>query len=201
MADDVYSVTFFGNVAGQPTNNVLHFANDQVAAANPILVANEIMDALGDGTVAGTYTKEYLDCLPDNFFFLGMKCRRVNNGGGPTVSRVLANVPGNRASSADVSGVGPVGLYHAPLVGGVWRTGKIFFPGVSIDDVSLNAFTGTLITAIQVFLALAEVALALATAGNAIQVVWSKLAADGLTILDTSNSLKVGTQRRRYVPL
>lgn len=202
MALETYEVQLHGGIVGQPVYNILHFQLDELAIDNPVLAARALLDELGDGTGAGEYTKLFLDCLPENYFLLSTRARRITSGGGPTVTKTFPIIPGNRTGDSDVSGIGPVGLYHAPGAGVEnWKTGKIFFPGVSTVDIANNSFTDSLKTAILAFLDLAQTVLALDGGRTAQQKIWSRIATLAIEILAQSISGKVGTQRRRYLPL
>lgn len=201
MAADTYEVSFLGGICGQPVANVLHFTGAATSDPNPIPACEALLTLIGDGTGAGSYSKLYLDCLPVNYTLLGTRCRRINNGGGPKVANVFTPAVGTRTGDSDVSGIGPVGLWHGNFLAGPWRTGKIFFPGVSTLDVQNNSFTTSLKTAILAFIELWEVPLGAGPLGPFIQVIWSPKNSEPVTILEESISLKVGTQRRRYVPL
>lgn len=199
MAFDVYSVSILGSVSGQPVANVLHAVDDVTGDADPIAGAA----ALNSGLLAGMgVIDKYLDCLPENYEMKALRTRRINNTGGPNVTS--PNVAaGTRAGFANVSGVGPVGLFHANAAGGEveWRTGKVFFPGVSSADVDNNIFVDTLITDIYEFLN-GWRTMAIAGGGhNFSGCIVNTLDGNPLQIMAVGVSLKVGTQRRRYVPL
>lgn len=201
MAVDLYSVVLFGGICGQPVNNVLHFNGSETGAANPVQGGKDLNAYLGDGTGAGTYTKLFLDCLPQNYTLLGLRARRINNGGGPTVTTTFTPIVGNRVGDSDVSGIGPVGLYHGTPGLGVWITGKIFFPGVSNADIANNSFVDALRDAIGDFLDLSLSAAGPGPNGPWQQQINHQADNTAINILDYSVSKKVGTQRRRYVPI
>lgn len=198
---DVYTCEILGAIANQPCASVLHFQAAEDSVEDPVVVATELIAAVHGGIVAGTYLKEYLDMTPENYVLKGVRARRINNTGGPNVAQPADNEPGNRAGNADVSGVGPVILWHCLSDGEKWVTGKLFVPGVSVDDVAENVFSDTLLAACGVFGALFDTPIGAGPHGPFAQVVWSPSAVEPLTIISHSNSLRVGTQRRRYVPL
>lgn len=201
MAQDVYSCELLGVIAGQPCANVLHFNSSEESGENPVQAAKELITALGSPAAAGSFLADYVKCLPENYFLKGVRARRINNTGGPKVSRPFDSDPGERPGLADVSGFGPVGLYHAQEADMKWVTGKVFFPGCSISDVAANVFSTALVDACTTFLEHVEDVLGAAPIGPFGQVVWSPSTSTMLLVVDWSVSAKVGTQRRRYVPL
>jgi hypothetical protein len=198
---DVYTAEILGVIAGQPCASVLHFQAAEDSVEDPVEVATELIAAIHGGIVAGTYLKEYLDMVPENYTLKGIRARRINNTGGPNVAMPANNEAGNRTGNADVSGVGPVILWHCLSDGEKWVTGKLFVPGVSVDDVAENVFSDTLLAATGTFGALFDTPIGAGPHGPYAQVIWSPSQNLPLDIISHSNSLKVGTQRRRYVPL
>lgn len=198
---DVYSVEVLGVIAGQPCASVFHFEAAEETVPNPIEVGAELLAAFHGGIIAGTYVLEYLKCVPENYFLKGLRARRISAGGGPNVSMPADNQQGQRTGNADVSGVGPVGLYHAQDSGDKWVTGKWFVPGVSIDDVEENVFDDALTSQISIFNNLYTDPIGAGPHGPYTQVIWSPTNSVALEIIAETVSLKVGTQRRRYVPL
>lgn len=201
MALDMYVATLFGGICGQPVNNVMHFVSTETAGLNPVTGARHLNAAIGDGTVAGEYSTLFLDCLPSNYTLLGIRSKRVNNGGGPTVTTTFTPIVGNRAGVSDVSGIGPVGLWHAEPTPGKWVTGKIFFPGAANADITDNQFAPALRAACELFTGLSQSTFGVGPIGPWQQVLNHQPGNTVVTILDDSVSKKVGTQRRRYVPL
>lgn len=198
---DVYSVEVLGTIAGQPCASVMHFEAAEDTVADPVEVAAELLEVFHGGIVAGTYLGEYLNMVPENYVLKGTRARRISAGGGPNVAHPADNQPGERAGNADVSGVGPVILWHCQDSGEKWVTGKLFVPGVSVSDVAENVFSDTLIAACDTFGQLWTDPIGVAPHGPYTQKVWSPTNTIALAIIAESTSAKVGTQRRRYVPL
>jgi len=198
---DVYSVEVLGVVAGQPCASVLHFEAAEDTVADPVVVCRAILAAFIGAGGAGTYQGEYLAACPENYFMKGVRCRRISAGGGPNVASSVDNLAGDRAGNADVSGVGPVILWHCQDATDKWVTGKMFVPGVSVDDVAENVFSDALLVAASGLAELWTTPIGAGPEGPFTQVIWSPTLSVGLVIISDSISLKVGTQRRRYVPL
>lgn len=200
-AKDVYVAQILGVVAGQPVASVCHFEGQEEIGENPINGAKALNDALGPVGTAGHWLNTYLKACPENYFMKGVRTRRINNGGGPNVSLAIDNQPGEREGNADVSGVGPVLLLHCHETEEKWATGKVFIPGVSISDVAENVFSDDLRDAVLALGSLTTSDLGEGPIGPFHWCVWSPTLNQKLNIIDYSMSLKVGTQRRRYVPL
>jgi len=198
---DIYSLEVLGVIAGQPCATVLHFEAAETTVPNPIEVAKELIARWQDEPVAESYINAYLGMTPENYFMKGLRARRISAGGGPNVAEPIANFPGLRDGNADVSGVSPVLLYHCQTPGDKWVTGKVFVPGVSVEDVAENVLATALVTKIKVFGDCWETPIGAGPHGPFTQVVWSPNDSAALEIISNSVSAKIGTQRRRYVPL
>lgn len=198
---DVYSLEVLGVVAGQPCASVMHFESAEETTPDPVTGSRKLILAWIGAGAPGSYQAAYLDMTPENYFMKGIRARRISAGGGPNVAVSVDNLAGERPGNADVSGVGPVVLWHAQQAENKWVTGKLFVPGVSVDDVAENVFSDALLAKLQAFGEIVFTPIGVAPEGPFTQRVWSPTATLPLEILSNSNSLKVGTQRRRYVPL
>lgn len=199
MALDVLQVTLVGVANGQRVANVMHFESAVEDSPDPLALALDFATAWH---LPGGGRELYLDCLPDSYGYIGARIRRINNTGGPTYTRTDLDA-GTRAGSADFSGAGPVGLVHSNAGGGAveWHTGKIFFPSVSIDDVSNNIFVDALKAAIIAFIQTLMDGIGIGPNGPFKLGVYNRTANVFRPGLGNSVSGKVGTQRRRYIPI
>lgn len=194
MALDVYMIVVAGNLCGQPVENVLHYRSTGTAVPNPQVIAADVASAW-DATVQ----PNFVACLPDNYTLVGWKCKRINNGGGPTVVRFPAGpVVGTRPSSANDSAVGP--LIVISYSNGVrFFAGRIFLPGIGDADIDNNQMVAALLTALDTLNATLTANL-VGASDNYDFVVWSPTHANSFDILALTPSTKIGVQRRRLVP-
>lgn len=148
MANDCYALQLFFAMPKQPAQVILHYRNNVAGSSNPI--ADAI--TLGHSWEA-TNGAAFMDCVPDTVTIVGYRCKRVNNTGGPNISRPMA-IAGTRVGEIGANAIGPCITY--PYTNGVrWFAGRTFFPGVSEDDIAENAFDPALITKIDDYIALA----------------------------------------------
>lgn len=144
MARDIYALQLHYEIGPQPGMNVLHFAEDTEASANPDVGAQGCMAAFD------TQIKTlWLDCLPEDVLLIGYKARRVNNGGGPGIVQPIAGEAGTRTGNFSAGAIGPCMIWSYQKFGGGWAAGRTFLPGVSEDDIEENSFVAGLIANIQ----------------------------------------------------
>jgi hypothetical protein len=192
-------MTIVGVANGQRVCNVLHFEAGVDTDPDPLAEAIALADAW---SVPMGGQDLYLSGLPESYGYIGVRIKRVNNGGGPTYTRTNL-AAGNRAGNADFSGAGPVGLLHCD--GGApepeWHTGKIFYPSVSIEDVENNIFVEALKNAIIAFITTLMAGIGIGAPGPFKLGVLKRSTGTFLSPIGNSVSGKVGTQRRRYLPI
>jgi hypothetical protein len=194
MANDVYQLTILGTSGGEFYETVQNFQSQVASSTTPMTSAENM--------IAGWQAhleSDYLDCLPDSVFISGYKCKRINNGGGPTVMTPITPVPGTRPNPTTVACIGPciVSLYpHA----GKWSAGKWFLPGVSTDDVMNNALDPALVGVVNNFISSLSGAIAGGT-DTFNFVVWSRKFTLPFVPSEVEVSLKIGVQRRRLRPV
>jgi len=144
MARDVYQLGIYYRIGPQPGMNVLHFAEDTEDSPNPDVGAHGLCAAF-----VTQLSTEWLACLPDDVEILGVKARRVNNGGGPGISVPTSGLVGTRTGQFSAGAIGPCLIWSYAKIGGGWAAGRTFLPAVSEADIDENAFDATLIAAIQ----------------------------------------------------
>jgi len=198
---DVYVAEILGAILGQPCASVLHFEGVEDTGENPIEACDALIEALDPAGGAGTYVRLYLEMTCNSYIMKGIRCRRIATGGGPNVAQPIDNQPGERTGVSDYSGPGPVILWHCQDTGSKWRTGKLFVPGAATADVTANVFAEELVDACNAFGDLFGTPIGAGPHGPFTQKIWSPTDTASLTIISNSVSAKVGTQRRRYVPL
>lgn len=144
MAQDIYYLGIFYSIGPQPGMNVVHMQSPDTASTQPDAAADELIA----GWIADIQT-DWLLCLSESVKILGYKSRRVNNGGGPTVTVPITGGDGSRTPGFGASGIGPVTIIGYNT-GVRWRTGRIFWPACAEDDIEENAFSGDLLTKLGV---------------------------------------------------
>jgi len=145
MPFDVYEIKIFGAVASQQCLSVFHAKSTEDTGATPHIDAKKCIDGWVDIIQDG-----WLDVCPGQYTQIGLRSRRVNNGGGPSVSFATPGTPGTRGAEVSSTGIGPcmIFTYNDGLD---WRSGKKFVPGVAEDDIAANAFVAGLLTALDDF--------------------------------------------------
>lgn len=194
MANDVYQLIVGGNVARQQVENVLHFEQAVVADPDPQIRAQNCVEAF-----VANWQAAWVACLPLNYLLQGFKCKRINNGGGPTyVAIAVGGTAGTWASNANESVVSPVIV--VPYSDGVrWHAGRVFLPGVGDSAIDDGVYDPVFITTV---IALQTLMLAPSTSGGDSfeYAIWSPKNHVSYIPHTMHLSLKPGVQRRRLVP-
>jgi hypothetical protein len=198
MAQDVFLLNVIGNVSNQYVENVLAFQSDISNSAFPAADAKQLADAFA----AQILTPEWLACCSDDYECAGIRCRRVNNTGGPSVAVLTPASTGTFGTLSVVSGQGGVLLwpYHyTPGVKRKWSQGRTFIPGLPDTAIVNNELSFPFVAAMQ---ALATaLGTPLVAGGRTFQFgIWSREAQGFFSIAHTNVSYNVATQRRRYKP-
>lgn len=102
-------------------------------------LANAVYDALND---------TYYPCVGVDYLSVAISCRRVNGGGGPTFTKVLAD--GGLGDGASVSNsLGP-NIALIPQAA-PWRAGHIYLPGMPSSALIGDVFQAAFITLVEAF--------------------------------------------------
>lgn len=192
MAVDVYRMEIRTVAGVEPATNVLHFDNVIEGAQFPLEHAKDLIDIWVDELMDA-----YLACLSEDSKVTSIRCKRVNNGGGPTASRQFDTLVGTRPGMVGTGGVSAVGLVPV-LKGATWRIAKIYFPALSKLDFEDDRVKAALVDAIGEFLTLL-VGRQIGPLLNFAYVVWDSVAKESkATDLNQFNvSPTIGVQRRR----
>lgn len=203
MANEVYSVAISGLLEGQFVQNVLHCQLDNLDGDNDFLVAKSIAAELFPAAPGGLGML-YRDALPIGWIGSACRVRRVGPTGGNSAVTTLdpATYVGGRTGDS-------VPMTSGPLVVLVGTdpsnaTGRIFLPGLSEDDCIEGRVSDAEITAIN-FLIDDLVAGFQVTPGvttyDAVWGIYDRVNNTFDTLLGAYVSPKIGTQRRRYIPM
>jgi len=191
---DIYTLIVGGTLCGQPLENVLHFYPTTGPPADAIAGGIDL-----NTQWAAAVQAAWLAVHPDNYTYLGVKSRRCNTGGGPTLGLLAAaGTMGGRGSSASDSAIGPVII--APFLAiGRWRTAKIFINGVGDDDLDNNTFSAALLAALDALITILHAPLA----GGALGWQYCDYDAPDTAnpLLNLGVSVKPGVQNRRLRPV
>lgn len=152
MATRDCKLVITGNMAGQFTQNILHFSCVVTGTPTTLQVGKDLC-----ALFQTTLQDKWLDCLPDSHTMSSLRGEVIstttNPGGGPTavVTSGTGGHTGSRTGTCLMSSVSP--LIICPFNNGTKNlTGKIFIPGVSEDDAGQNTLGNTLISNIETFI-------------------------------------------------
>jgi hypothetical protein len=201
MAADVFALTIVASVANQFVENVLHFQSNMSSSSTPgpdaqVLVA---------GFQADT-EPQWLATLSDDYLLQGYRCKRVNNGGGPTVILPRTGVPGTIGDDSVTSGQGAVLISpyeFIPTFGSnKWRVGRIFLPAIPQTQIIENELQPAYLT--QLNLLCGGLGDSIGTGPNFIYGVYTRLGTSTVPFYEPATiypSSHIGTQRRRLRPV
>jgi len=136
MANMVVQLQLHYKIGPQPGMNVLHFLADVGVGVTD--VDSITLDCIT--AFEGSIKTAWMNCLPEDVFLLGYKARRVSPSGGPTVTKVLTSTPGGRSGNFSAGSIGPCLIVGYMQTDGDWKTGRVFLPGVSEDDIEENSY-------------------------------------------------------------
>jgi len=190
--NDCYALQLFFAMPKQPAECIIHYRDELLGSANPQSDANDLLAQwqIANGAL-------FMACVPDSVTLIGIKCKRVNNTGGPNV-QVPLNVAGGRAGEMSTTGIAPVLTY--PYTNGArWFAGRIFLPGVSEDDIAENVYDPALVVALDAYKDASILGFVGATRTWS-PCIWSPTHSTWYGINTVSISGKPGIQNRRMKP-
>lgn len=150
MAIEVYEWTLSAILAGQFVQTVQHVSVDRSAITTTFACARELNIELMQ---TGTLLTPFLDCLPEDYDATSSRIRRVSSGGGPTAIMLAADfalAEGSRTGNISSAQANPCLIFIGTTDPG--KTGRLFVPGVSEDDIDEMQLVGPLVTAMQTFI-------------------------------------------------
>lgn len=185
-------IRVFAGVEG--STNVLHFQNTASEVEDPLGHAKDLVDIWVDELMP-----TYLAVLSEDSRVTSIRCRRVNNGGGPTYTRQFDAQAGTRPGQVGTAGVSAVGLVPV-LKAASWRIAKIYFPALSKLDFEDDRVKEALVVAIGEFLTLL-VGRQIGPLLNFSYVVWDSVqkSATATAADQWTTSPLIGVQRRRRI--
>jgi len=206
MATEVYEVILSGNLAGQFVQTVQHVKVNRSAITTQFQCAVELNHELMEN---GTWLSPFLDCVPSDYEATSSRIRCVNPTGGPTaisLKNALVAFAGTRAGEISSAQANPCAIFIGTTSPA--KTGRLFFPGVSEDDIDEMALDATLVTNMQTFINALIVGGTISGTGDTWVGCIARRAAGpphNVTSGDTIDagyvSPLIGTQRRRLHPV
>lgn len=195
MGMDCYDLEIYWGAYGENMQNSLHFREIDVEDdPDPDNRADEIITGF-----KATIEAALLLCVCDEVDLIGYKCKRINNGGGPSVSSPSPNTGGRTGPLSD-TGMGPCVIWgYTDLT--QWRTGRTFIPGCAQLDLTGNAFNQFLIEALHDWIVLMlAVPTITENTHNYEFIIWRRTDEATSAVHTGGVSGKPGVQRRRLVP-
>ena len=193
MPFDVYELKIFGALANQQVLSVFHARSTEDTGATPDIDAKKCIDGWVD-----LIQPAWLDVCSGDYVQIGIRSKRVNNGGGPSISLATPSTGGTRSTDLSSTAIGPCMLFSYNDGLG-WHTGRKFVPGAAENDLNENAFEGALLDLLDTFYTTID-------AGwdngglDFTHVIWSRTNSTEYLIASYSTSGKPGVQNNRMRP-
>lgn len=195
--NDIFQLVIAYACAGQYMENVLHYSSSLASSINPESDATSLITAFQGGPYLAL-----IPCVSSDAFFLGMKAKRVNNTGGPSV--VAPAVSG-------AFGTGPAGVmdtraaavitgdyYNAMGSKPAWRVARQFIGGVPSTWMVDNVWISDAITAYLAYCTSLESSIGSSPTFDPIA--WSPLYTTAYAILNWELTPNIGSLKRRIKP-
>ena len=148
MATETYEVIWNGTLAGQFVQTVQHVQAEIATPVNPFASALLIAQDINNNGIQAAF----IACLPVDYLCTSLRVRKVSGTGGPTAILVqsdLAAFTGLRSGSISSAQVNPLMIWIATTT--PEKTGRLFFPGISEDDIDDMVIVAPLIAIFQLF--------------------------------------------------
>lgn len=148
---EVYEWVLSGTLAGQFVQTVQHVSLDNPAPIPAFQAALDLADAM---IGVGGVLESMMDCLPADYAVTSIRVKRVLPSGGPTAIRLAAEFSapvGTRSGEISSAQVNPLMIWIPTTTPS--KTGRLFFPGVSEDDIDEMMLSSTLVAAMNIFAA------------------------------------------------
>lgn len=189
-----------GFLRGQFVQNVLHFKYD------PPGTETDFESALNVGQHIVTYLADvWFGCLPVDYIGSSIRAQVFPTatipGSGPaaTVQTGFNGMPGGRTGSIAVTSIGPIVVMPFEVAGKP-RSGKIFLPGVTENDVNNNRLSDELLSAINDLTTILNADIAVGGSGTLRLNVYSFLEDNLFQPEGMYVSTQVGSIRKRQRP-
>jgi len=200
VATEYYAAQVGFVCAGQFALCEFHYRIVNPTEPNEFLVANQLVEEMADISVAGTWMQDLLACLSNEAFVSSIRAKRIAPSGGNTFPQAfeptdLVGGNGTPIRAMQIAGA----VIWVPTVSGS-KTGRNFIPGVPDDALDGGRWSPTYINDIDTFVTQHIVGFSIA-AGTMLPVVYDRLTNTGDVIADGYLSPKIGTIRKRELPI
>jgi len=143
MAFETHEVVISGILAGQFVQTVVHFRLNNPSPTDPYQASRDMALACVD---TNGFVTAMMNSLPADYAGTSVRVKRVDSGGGPTaivLAGAWTEAAGQRAGNISSAQVAPLII----LIGtdNPNRTGRIFLPGVSEDDIDEMVLSAALL--------------------------------------------------------
>lgn len=149
MANEVFEVILTGRIGGNFCQTVLHFKHTTGASGGPYALAKEIGN---DMNTTGKLVEAYCGMLPEQYVMTSLRVRQIGPSGGPTyyiIGGTLYLAQGQREGEISLASNAPLIIWIPTVLPA--KTGRIFLPGVSEDDITNGDLSAGLIAAMDAF--------------------------------------------------
>jgi len=200
VANEYYAVQLGFVSAGNFALCELHYRIVNPTEPNEWRVAQQLIEEIIGSPSPSTWLADLLACMSQDAFVSSVRARRVAPGGGNTAVQSFepSDFPGTNASNIEAVQTASCVIW-IPTVSPS-KTGRTFIPGVGEDMLAQSRWDAGQIVAIDAFVATHIVGFSIA-AGTMLPVVYDRLTSTGDVISDGYLSPKIGTIRKRELPV
>lgn len=193
----VYQLNVNGNCSGEYVQNTFHY---DVVEAGGATIYQYTQDLIAAWETA--VRTPWKNALSNAYFVSSLSAKKVQSPGGPLAVTVYTpGVQGGARGNTEASGIGACILWPVFLAGKN-VTGRTFIPGVAQLDLQDNVFSVAYNTVLLTLIGALTPALTLAGTGTTAQLcIYHRQTQVNTHVAFGRVSTKVGTQRRRYVPI
>jgi hypothetical protein len=198
MPTEAYECTLSGILAGQFVQTVFHTNYINGSSQPPFFAAKDIAEQLA---ASGEFIDNFVACLPADYQATSLRVRRVGPTGGPTAIVLASGMnlsAGQRPAQISSAQVCPL-LIFIPTTAPS-KTGRMFMPGVSEDDIENMVMVTALVTELEALITYIVGGTTIAGGGVEFSVL-RRLTKVGDPIDAGYVSPLIGTQRRRLRPV
>jgi len=198
MATENYQVIWSGLLAGQFVQTVMHAKVTIATPVNPYLTALLLLQDIGTNGVSEAFT----DCLPVDYAITSLRAKKVGSGGGTTavlLNSAINQPEGQRTGNISSAQVNPV--LTLVTTTDVNSPGRIYFPGISEDDIDQMVIVTALVDLMILFGTTWKDGGTLGGADTWVGGVYRRVPNTVDVILGSQVSPWIGTQKRRLRPV
>lgn len=200
MATDYYQVNVRFICAGQPAEIVLHYRIIDPSNSDEWVVANQLGAAISEFNDPTDWLSRLLNLMSNEAWLSSIRIKRVAPTGGNTASDswLPDERPGNVEAEIDAQQVAACVIWCNETTAD--KTGRTFIPGISTDSTDQSRWPDAYITNVNLFIAKHLTGFTV-TAGIFEPVIFDRTAKTGLLMTSGYLTPRIGTQRRREVPV